>query len=102
MQTTPEAAVDENAGLTAPHPKQSYLKANIATVLAIAIAATATWITAMSLVDAHGIGPTHFGQAADAGRRAYSGVFLWVLDGVALVLVAALARLARRGFRSGR
>jgi hypothetical protein len=84
------------------HTKRSYLKANVATVLAIAIAATAAWLTAMALVEAHGIGAAHFGQSTDMARRAGPGIGLYVFDGVALLAVIALARLAARGFRAGR
>ncbi|WP_157522878.1 hypothetical protein [Mitsuaria sp. 7] len=82
--------------------RKSYLKANVATVLAIAIAATAAWITAMAFVEAYGIGASHFGQSTDLAKRAGPGVGLFVLDGVALMVVAVFARLAARAFRSGR
>lgn len=101
-----QADIDVAAGAdhvpTITRRKTSYLKANVATVAAIAIAATAAWITAMSFVEAYGIGASHFGQSTDMAKRAGPGVELFVLDGVALVVVAVLARLAARGFRAGR
>ncbi len=93
---------DEAESRAAVRERRNYLKANIATVLAIAIAATAVWITAMSWVQAHGIGPTHFGQSADPLKREGPGALVFFADGVALALVALLARFAVRGFRSDR
>ncbi|WP_431260179.1 hypothetical protein ACQ86G_08520 [Roseateles chitinivorans] len=95
------AAVADHAPTTAPR-KKSYFKANVATVLAIAIVAAAAWITAMTLVEAYGIGANHFGQSTDMAKRAGPGAGLFVLDGVALAVAAVLARLAARRFRSGR
>ena len=45
---------------------KGYFLANVATVLALAVGAAATWITAMALVEAYGIGPDNFGQAVQA------------------------------------
>jgi hypothetical protein len=105
MQADLDVATVATAANYAPattRKRKSYLKANVATVLAIAIAATASWLTAMSFVEAYGIGASHFGQSTDLAKRAGPGVALFVLDGVALVVVAILARLAVRGFRSPR
>ena len=102
MQADLDVATSADYAPTTTRKKTSYLKANVATVAAIAIAATAAWITAMSFVEAYGIGASHFGQSTDMAKRAGPGVELFVLDGVALVVVAFLARLAVRGFRSGR
>ena len=95
------AAVADHAPTTTPR-KKSYFKANVATVLAIATVAAAAWITAMALVEAYGLGANHFGRSTDMAKRADPGLELFVLDGVALVVAAVLARLAARGFRSGR
>lgn len=82
--------------------KKSYFMANVATVLALAIGAAATWITAMALVEAYGVGPDKFGQAVQAARREAPGVGLYLLDAGALLVVAVLAWLASRGYRSER
>jgi hypothetical protein len=76
--------------------------ASAATVLAIGIAAAASWFTAMSFVEAYGIGAAHFGQSTDLARRTGPGMELVVLDAVAVLFVVVLARVAWRGFRSDR
>jgi hypothetical protein len=101
MQATSDAAIGTKPVL-APPRKKSYLKANVATVLAIAVAATAAWITAMTYVQAYGIGATHYGQSADIAKRTGPDASLFVLDALALVIVVVLARVAIRGFRSPR
>ena len=102
MQAISAATAGEDRATIAAPRKRSYLGANVATVLAIAIAATASWLTAMSLVEAYGIGATHFGQSTDLAKRAGPGMELVVLDAVAVLFVAVLARVAWRGFRSNR
>lgn len=91
-------AGEGQAPLATPR-KKSYFMANVATVLALAIGAAATWITAMALVEAYGVGPDNFGQAV---RREAPGVGLYLLDAGALLVVAVLAWLASRGYRSER
>ncbi|RZI57466.1 MAG: hypothetical protein EOP37_20180 [Rubrivivax sp.] len=93
------AAGEERVTATVPR-KRSYFMASAATVLAIAIAAAATWLTSMSFVEAYGIGATHFGQATDPSKRVGPGMEMLVLDAVALLFVAVLARAAYRGFKS--
>ncbi len=101
MQAISAAGAGEDR-MTATVPrKRSYFMASAATVLAIGIAAVATWLTAMSLVEAYGIGATHFGQSTDLAKRTGPGMALVVLDAAALLFVAVLARVAWRGFRSG-
>lgn len=102
MQAISAAAAGEDRATVATPRKRSYLGANVATVLAIAIAATASWTTAMSFVEAYGIGAAHFGQSTDLARRTGPGMELVVLDAAALLFVAVLARVAWRGFRSNR
>jgi len=101
MQATSEAAIGAEPVL-APPRRKSYLKANVATVLAIAVAATAAWVMAMAYVEAYGIGVTHYGQSTDPTKRAGPDASLFVLDALALVIVIVLARVAIRGFRSPR
>lgn len=102
MRAETEAAAGEYRAPVTPPRRRSYFKANVATVLAIGIAATAAWVTAMSFVEAYGLGATHLGQSADPAKRAGPGVGLYVLDGVALVAVVVLAWIAARGFRAGK
>lgn len=84
----------------APPRRKSYLKANVAVTAAIAIAATATWLTAMSLVEAHGLGASHLGQAADIAHRGGPGTLMIAGDIAALIVVAVLARFAARRFKA--
>lgn len=81
--------------------RKSYLKANVAVTAAIALVAAAAWLTAMRLVEAHGLGATHLGQLADPLKRNGPTVMLIAFDVVAVVIAAALGRLARRSFRAG-
>ncbi|TXD97235.1 hypothetical protein FUT87_05280 [Mitsuaria sp. TWR114] len=96
------ARAGEGQAPLAPTRKKGYFLANVATVLALAVGAAATWITAMALVEAYGIGPDNFGQAVQAARREAPGVGLYLLDAGALAVVAVLSWLAARGYRSGR
>ncbi|SFR73236.1 hypothetical protein SAMN05428960_0732 [Mitsuaria sp. PDC51] len=96
------ARAGEGQAPLAPPRKKGYFLANVATVLALAVGAAATWITAMALVEAYGIGPHNFGQAVQAARREAPGVGLYLLDAGALAVVAVLSWLAARGYRSGR
>lgn len=96
------ARAGEGQAPLAPPRKKGYFLANVATVLALAVGAAATWITAMALVEAYGIGPDNFGQAVQAARREAPGVGLYLLDAGALAVVAVLSWLAARGYRSGR
>lgn len=96
------ARAGEGQASLAPPRKKGYFLANVATVLALAVGAAATWITAMALVEAYGIGPDNFGQAVQAARREAPGVGLYLLDAGALAVVAVLSWLAARGYRSGR
>ena len=97
------ARAGEGQAPLAPPRKKGYFLANVATVLALAATvAAATWITAMALVEAYGIGPDNFGQAVQAARREAPGVGLYLLDAGALAVVAVLSWLAARGYRSGR
>ncbi|WP_343604083.1 hypothetical protein [Roseateles sp.] len=96
------ARAGEGQAPLAPPRKKGYFLANLATVLALAVGAAATWITAMALVEAYGIGPDNFGQAVQAARREAPGVGLYLLDAGALAVVAVLSWLAARGYRSGR
>lgn len=100
MQAVSSMAAGEDRVTATASRKRSYLMANVATVLAIAIAATAAWLTSMSFVEAYGIGATHFGQATDPSRRVGPGMEMLVLDAVALLFVAVLARAAYRGFKT--
>ena len=84
----------------APPRRKSYLKANVAVTAAIAIAATAAWLTAMSLVEAHGLGAGHLGQAADLARRGGPSTLMIAGDIAAFIVVVALARFAARRFKS--
>ncbi|MFX1682907.1 hypothetical protein PV762_27150 [Mitsuaria sp. CC2] len=100
MQAGSAAGAGEDRVTATVPRKRSYFLASAATVLAIGIAAAATWLTAMSFVEAYGIGATHLGQAADPAKRVPPGMEMLVLDAAALLFVAVLARVAFRGFRS--
>ena len=100
MQAVSAAGAGEDRATATVPRKRSYFVASAATVLAIGIAAAATWLPAVSFVEAYGIGATHFGQATDPARRVPPGMEMLVLDAAALLFVALLARTAWRGFRS--
>jgi len=71
-------------------------------MLAIAIAAIATWITANQLSEAYGSGPSYYGHTTNMDKWESPLPFLFVLDGIALVIVILLARVARRSQRASK
>lgn len=82
-----------------PLLKMNNVKAILAGLLAVAIAAAAAWITAANLIEAYGSGPPYYGQTTNMDKWESPILFLLVLDGIAVLLVALLGRLAWRAFR---
>lgn len=91
-----------NAKAGSPHARlfARTRKAFHSAVLAIAIAAIATWITTIQLIEAYGGGPQYYGQTTNMDKWESPRPFLLALGGITLVVIL-LSRVALRSPRDG-